>query len=227
MIKAIESFLNARFDFRRNVINQCIEYKVKSATNYEIMNLNDIFRIIQHAGLYMKLEELRSLFKSNFVQSHNPMQNYFDALPAWDGKVDHITKLAEHLKTKNQDDQPFLNIMFKKALVRSIACALYGVVNRIVFVMVSKQEMGKSWFLKKLNPFGEDYYCDLPLRDDKDTMFRFAENFMYNLEELADLKLSEINRMKALISMSLINERKPYAVDIILLKAILDSAKSY
>ena len=209
-ITRIELFLGKYFDFKRNEINQRVEFRLKNQKEYKELNLDSLYRLLLKNGFNIKLDLIRSLLKSDFVKDYNPIKNYFESLPKWDGKIDHIKILASHMTA---EDQEFFNEMFKKALVRSIACTLDNIVNRIVMVFVSKQELGKSWFIRKLNPFGNKYYSELPLREDKDTMFRFAETFIYNLEELASLNSKEINHLKAIISMATIDERKPYAID--------------
>jgi len=71
--------------------------------------------------------------------------------------------------------------------------------------------MGKSTFLRFLSPFKNEYYTEAPLRDTKDTEFKFAENYFFNLEELSSLNNIEVNRLKSIISITTIKERKPYA----------------
>ena len=209
-IRSVENYLNRQFDFRRNVITQKVEYKLKEGTEYVETNIDTVFRILKHNGFTIKLDELRSLFRSNFIIDYNPFQEHFDSLPEWDGSNDYIKRLSQHLKA---EDQEFFDLMFKKTLVRCLACSLGGVVNRIVMVFVSKQELGKSWFLRLLNPFGDKYYTELPIREDKDTYLKMAATFIWNIEELASMITKEIAKLKATISMATIDERKPYAAE--------------
>src|SRR4051812_8047700 len=92
-IVRVESFLEKRYEFKRNVINQRVEYRLKGKSEYKELNLNSVSRLLQHVGFNIKLDALHSLFKSDFVKDYNPMQEYFDVLPLWDGKTDHITTL--------------------------------------------------------------------------------------------------------------------------------------
>jgi predicted P-loop ATPase len=78
-----------------------------------------------------------------------------------------------------------------------------------------KQSTGKSTFIRFLSPFPiGQYYTESKVRDDKDGQFSFAENFIYNIEELSDMKNTDVNRLKAMISQAIIKERKPYAHDV-------------
>jgi predicted P-loop ATPase len=209
-IYKVELYLKKKYDFIKNEVTGSTDYKLKGERDidYRKINIDSIYRDIQHIGHKFTMGKLESLLASDFVESYNPFQVYFDNLPKWD-EVDHISSLAEHLTVTG--DKEFFLTQFKKCLVRCIACSIGLKENRIVFVLVGeKQEAGKSTFLRFLNPFGNKYYTESPIRDNKDSEFRFAENFIYNLEELSSLNNIEINKLKAIISKSIIKERRPF-----------------
>ena len=207
-IQKVEIFLKKNYEIRKNIITQQVEYRLVGEEMFTAINENSLYRELQHQGIKFSLQNLASLLQSDFVESYNPFLHYFESLPAWD-EIDHIAELANCVKA---DDQPFFNELFKKALVRSIACSCYNIVNRIVMVLVSeKQELGKSSFIRFLNPFGEKYYTESSLRDNKDSDFKLVENFIYNLEELSSLSSMDVNKLKATISVAIIKERRPYA----------------
>jgi hypothetical protein len=210
-IARVEIFLKKHYEMYRNEITTRIEVRLKNepqVNNFDKINADSIFRHLQHENFKFPIDKLKSLLKSDFIPVKNPFKEYFFNLPEWDG-VDYIAKLASYIKT---DDQEFWEIMFKKALVRSIACAIGDRENRIVMVLVQEdQNSGKSSFIRFLNPFGDKYYTEAPLRDGKDTEFRFSENFIYNLEELSALGALDINKLKAIISKSMVKERRAYA----------------
>lgn len=212
-IVKVEVYLRKNYTFRRNVITQIVEFSEKNGVLTEL-NLDTIYRKLQHIGFKFALAKLDSLLKSDFVPDYNPFAEYFLGLKEtnpWDPdkSPDFIKTLASYVHLA---DQEFFETQFKKALVRSIGCALYGVENRIVFVLVGEtQETGKSSFIRYLNPFGMKYYTEAPIHNNKDSSFAFSENFIYNLEELSELNKIEVNRLKAIISTATIKERKAYA----------------
>ncbi|MFI5141134.1 MAG: VapE domain-containing protein [Bacteroidia bacterium] len=207
-IVKVENYIQNEFDLQKNEITQQIEFRKKGSDKYETLNPDTIYRQLQHAGYKFPLTKLNSLLQSDFIPVYNPFTDYFESLPVWDGE-DYISELAEHVTC---DDQEFFNMQFKKALVRCIACACFAIVNRMVVVFVSeKQEIGKSSFIRFLNPFGEKYYTEASLRDNKDSEVRLSENFIYNLEELSSLSSIDVNKLKAIISIAVIKERRPYA----------------
>ena len=209
----VEVWLRKHWDFAENVITQVPEFKKKNENKYEVLNIDSIYRKLQHSGFKFGLDKLKSLLKSDFVEKYNPFLDYFDSLEAWDGKTDHIRELANYVSVQDQD---FFVRQFKKCLVRCIGCSLYGKENRIVFVLVGeKQNTGKSTFIRFLSPFKTKYYTEAPMHNNKDSSFSMSENFIYNLEELASLSNIDVNRLKSIISTATIKERKAYARDAI------------
>jgi len=210
-IEKMEMYLEAKYDFRRNIITQKSEVKLKKEVEFVKVNADSIYRDACKRGFNYPLDKIKSLLRSDFVQNYDPFREYFESLPKWDGVTDHIADLANHIQTNNQE---FWVNQFKKALVRSIPCSIANLENRIVMVLVGeKQNTGKSTFIKFLNPFGSKYYTDEKLKDDKDSIIRLSENFIYNLEELSGARGFEINALKAIISKKAIKQRKAYAED--------------
>lgn len=214
-IYKVEVWLRKNWEFAENIITQVPEFREKNDPNakFELLNIDSIYRKIQHAGFKFTLDKLKSLLRSDFINRYNPFFDFFNSLEPWDGKEDHIAKLASFVQVEDQD---FYLTQFKKMLSRCIGCSLYGRENRIVFVLVGeKQNTGKSTFLRFLNPFGSKYYTEAPLHNNKDSSFALAENFFYNLEELASLSNIDVNRLKSVISTTTIKERKAYARDVV------------
>ena len=206
-IEKAEIFLGKNYEFRKNIVTQKIEMRRVDAV-WQQLNDNTIYCEFQRNRIKYSFDKIKSLLRSNFVPEYDPFQDYFQALPEWDG-VDYVFELAKHVDC---DDQVWFAEMLTKHLVRAIRCALeVEYYNRIVFTIVSeRQEIGKSFFIRWLNPFGTQYYSEEFLRDDKDSQFRLSENFIYNLEELDTLSKMDVGKLKAMISKSGVNERVPY-----------------
>ena len=208
-IYKVEVWLKKHWEFAENEITQVAEFKKKGDKEFEIMNIHSIYRKMQHAGFKFSMDRLKSLLRSDFMYRYNPFHDYFNELKVWDKKVDYISELAKYVQV---EDQEFFTMQFKKCLVRCIGCSLYGVENRIVFVLVGeKQSTVKSTFLRFLNPFGSKYYTEAPIHNNKDSTLALAENFLYNIEELATASNMDVNRLKSFISTATIKERKAYA----------------
>jgi hypothetical protein len=209
-----EIIVGDKWEFRRNVVTQSTDYRIREnkSSVFEKVNYDTVTRFALHCGQTTSPDKIKSLLRSDFVPEYDPIKTYFLNLNQWDGQTDHISNYADHIKTESQE---FFLTMFKKHLVRAVAQIMENEVNRFVFVLVGeKQSTGKSTFIRSLSPFhGGQYYTESKVRDDKDGQFAFAENFIYNIEELSDMGNNDVNRLKAMISQAIIKERKPYSVD--------------
>lgn len=209
-VQKIQIWLSKRYDFKLNVVSQQAEMSGVGSHLFSNVNPDEIYRQTQMAKFKYSLTDLKSLLRSDFVKSYDPIFDYFKET-TFDG-TDYISQLAGYVKT---DDGGFWEKQFKKSLVRSIACGLGKKENRIVMVLYGKkQETGKTTFIRFLSPWGTDkYFTESPIigGNQKDTEIRFSENFIYNIEELAGLSRIDINKLKADISKSSIKERRAYA----------------
>jgi len=210
-----EIIVGDKWEFRRNVVTQSTDCRIRANQNsaFEKVNYDSVTRYALHCGQTTSPDKIKSLLRSDFVPEYDPIKTYFLNLPKWDGKTDYINKLISHIDCEDKD---FFRLMFKKHLVRAVGQIFDLSVNRFVFVLVGeKQSSGKSTFIRNLSPFKNGaYYTESKVRDDKDGQFAFAENFIYNIEELSDMKNTDVNRLKAMISQAIIKERKPYAHDV-------------
>lgn len=211
-IKKVEIWLNKRWAFKFNKVTSQPELMEIGKTDIQQVNVDEIYRQLELNRLKYNLNNVKSLMRSAFVKPYDPISEYFQST-TYDGTTDYIDQLAGYILTSNN---PFWRAMFKKALVRSIACGLGVKENRIVMVLYGrKQETGKSTFIRFLSPWKDGkYFTESPIigGNQKDTEIRFSENFIYNLEELAGLSRVDVNKLKADISKSTIKERRAYAV---------------
>jgi predicted P-loop ATPase len=210
-VAKVEYYLAKKYEFRIDIVRRIAEMRNVGQGDWVDLNEHEVFRHLQHDEPKIKysLQGIKSLLKSDFVSRYDPFIEYFEKIEKWDG-VDHIAKLCAFLKT---DDDEYFVEMLKKALVRTIKCALEpDYYNRIVLVFSSEaEEIGKSRFFMWLNPFKHLYYSDEILRDNKDSRLALCENFIYNLEELDGLNRHGSAKLKATISTRGVTDRLPYA----------------
>lgn len=208
-VQKIQLWLNKRYLFKLNIVTCQPEQSEIGYIESAPVNPDEIYRQTKMAKFSYSLADIKSLLKSSFVKSYDPIQDYFKSIP-YDGK-EHINQLSQYITT---EDEQFWQKQFKKSLVRSIACGLGKKENRIVMVLYGeKQETGKTTFIRFLSPWGtEKYFTESPIigGNTKDTEIRFSENFIYNIEELAGLSRIDINKLKADISKASIKERRAY-----------------
>ena len=223
-VEEIERFLDTQVRLRYNVIRrQCevgwIRSEVCDAPNdtlvYEPLtdrDENTLWSRMEKQGQRVRLGDIRNVLHSEFVPLFHPFRAYFEALPPWDG-VDYIGDLARTVHVKGDTGQ-FVEY-FRKWLV-GILPTIFDeqVVNHEILVFIGRQGNYKSTFFSLLLPPPLQPYFHLKMnsnRLNKDDMLILCECALVCLEEIDELKLADLNQLKALVTAKNINERAAYA----------------
>ena len=204
----ILNYINRRYDIRLNNITQDIQISFKGEHNWEKLAVNSFLIELAQANIKVTLSKLEIFLNSHLIPQFNPVREYFENLPGWDGE-DHIVKLAGYLPLK---ERALFEYHFKKWLVRCVKCALEEhYFNKQCLVLVQPQQnSGKSTWCRFLCPPELRNYFAEDMSTDKDARIQLARNFLINLDELSILAKKEINALKAYFSKTMINERLPY-----------------
>lgn len=135
---------------------------------------------------------------------------YFEALPKWD-KIDHIGNLAEYLKPKKLsegvDEMPRLKVIFKKMIVKMVACSMGKTLNKHCFVLIGEKGIGKTLFLNWLCPPGLPYIITSCIETSNDGLIKLTENFLIQIVGLN----KENNNLKIVLSTEQVRLRAPYS----------------
>lgn len=212
LITRIDNYLKPRYTFRSNMVKNAIEFQRKGETTWADVDERQALRI--------EAELLRKGFKSIGRTLHvllanapeyDPVLDYLKRLPAWDGKTDHIGHLAGYVLV-SPERRAWFDLMFKKHLVRILACALgYIPFNKQCFVFVSGQNDGKTTFLRFIAPpEWQEYYTEDIDFDNKDGLITLARNLFINLDELRNLSRQDINKVKSFLTKDHIKARMPF-----------------
>lgn len=206
----LKDYLMKIFDLQYNEVRNEIEYKAKSENEFKQLNENDIYAHLKENNVYFKKDDLKAILGSSIITQYNPIDRYFQSLSKWDGKTDHITTLISHIEYNGTVD---IKNHFKKWLVRSVKCALEpAYFNKQIFVLIGKQNDGKSTFCRFLVPVElEAYYTENPDFKSKDGEITLSQNFLINMDELANIGHEDTNKLKTFISKNSTNIRRPYA----------------
>lgn len=171
------------------------------------VNIQDIYRVID----------------SDYVPVFNPFADYLDSLPGWhDGCHDFIADLAATVSVKETARHPdgtstsdIWCRYLKKWLVGMVAgwCA-DDVVNNVILVLIGEQGAYKTtWFNCLLPPSLKQYFYTKTNanRMSKDDLLTLAQYALVCCEELDTMRPSELNQLKAAVTMPSIDERAAYA----------------
>lgn len=214
-IVRLRRYLNARYEFRLDIVSNEVEYRPKKAsdpnTPYTTLNENTLVVELYENGFTGFVDQLRALLQSSYVVEFDPFQTYFQNLPTWDAsKPDIIAQLAGYVKARDQD---WFVSQYRKMLVRTVACAIGAIpFNKQCLVLLGNQNDGKSSFIRFHIPKAlEKYYTEHIEFENKDGKFALCENFIINLDDLADLPKTDINKCKAFFTTDSVKIRRPFA----------------
>ena len=213
-IRTLEQFLASVARFRYNVITGQREYCYAGNTPFVPLTdreENSLWIQACKNGISCHPSHLQMLLNSEFVAPFNPFMHYLDSLSVWDG-TDHIGRLASTVHTGNDD---FFREGFRRWLVGIVASLCDSdKVNQIILVFVGAQGIYKSTFFNNLLPPEWRRYYSVRTsssRMTRDDRLVLAENALVCLEELDEMRPSEMNELKACITLKVIKERAAYA----------------
>jgi predicted P-loop ATPase len=140
---------------------------------------------------------------------YDPMVEFLK-IYKWDG-VDHIQRLAGFVIV-DDDRRAWFDLMFKKHMVRLIACAIGRLpFNKQAFILFGSQGDGKSSFLRFIIPILlKAYYTEQIDFESKDGLIALARNYVINLDELTSLSRHDITKIKAFLSYQGVKARLPF-----------------
>src|SRR5690606_18613772 len=86
-------YLEAKYDIMYNEISHDFQIAFMGSRDWHYLNLNSLIIELAKAGVDIPTGKLEILIRSEWISKYNPIKEYFNNLPKWDGE-DHILKLA-------------------------------------------------------------------------------------------------------------------------------------
>ena len=229
---AVELFLNERYRFRRNVLNGKVELadlpdvdtpadEAGRETSDHPLEwrpltqeaLNSIIRRAKKEQVCEKGSPKTAIVEfvhSEDVPVHNPIGDYLQQLPVWDGK-NHIAQLFSRLPGLTSEQQAFLATWLRSTVAHWLQMdTLHG--NECVPTLIGAQGCGKTTFFHRLLPMElRQYYLDhLNLSNKFDKEMALTNNLLVNLDELEAIRPSQHSALKQTLSKSKVNGRPIY-----------------
>jgi predicted P-loop ATPase len=207
----VESFLTNHYCLRYNIITGRTEYK-KGETFMDLtdFHINSILRSLAINNIRCSPSKLRSLLCSNYVLRYDPIKEYLDKLPIYDGTTDYIQALASTVQTTDHD----LWLKFFRMWLVAWMATMYDntIVNHTVIVLSGAQGIGKSRWLSRLVPAELSAYSFAGTinPENKDTLIYLSECFLIILDEFENLNRNQLGSIKELITKEKIKIRRPY-----------------
>lgn len=218
-VHEIEAFLGEYARYRHNVITGKCEMSRRNADgtwlNYVEVDdrvVNTLWTRMSKDVKPVRICDIRNILASEFVPLFNPFARYFDRLEPWDGVTDYIGQLAATVHVR--EGQERFAAYFKKWLVGVVASLLDDeVVNHEILVLIGPQGTYKTTWFNNLLPRDLQRYFYVKANNNritKDDVFTLAEFALICLEEIDELRPSELNQLKAMVTMKNVNERMAY-----------------
>lgn len=211
----IEGFLTTQAEFRKNVITGKEEIRHPDADGFVDLTdrmVNSLWSRMSKEGHTVRLCDVRSVLESEFVPEFNPFTQYFCSLPKWDGVTDHIGRLAATVQVEG--DAALFDMCFRKWLVATVASLMVKeVTNHEILVFVGRQGCYKTtWLARLLPPELQRYFSVRSNRGrvTKDDNLALSEFALICLEEIDEMRLEDINQLKAMVTLPAVNERRAY-----------------
>ena len=233
----IELFLSENYRFRRNILNGKVEFAIlpkadntaegntagnsgslSSASNEAELEFRPLTQaalnsIIIRAKREQVLEkgspktEITEYVTSEEVPEHNPVQEFLNSLPEWDGQ-NHIAKVLSRLPGITSEQLNYLTIWLRSSVAHWMQLdMLHG--NECVPTLIGFQGCGKTTFVRRLLPLHlREYYLDhLNLANKFDKEMALTNNLFVNLDELDAIRPSQQSSLKQTLSVSKVNGR--------------------
>ena len=152
---------------------------------------------------------MRLCVDSAHVEDYNPVADYLDHLPQWDGH-DHISDLAARVPTDYQD-WPRLFRRWLLAMVAQVRGMSQDHGNSIVPMLIGAQGTGKSTFCKMLLPRHlRQYYMDDIKMDNAEQVERvLGRMWLVNIDEYDAKTTREQAKIKRLLTERDVQVRRP------------------
>ena len=222
-VEDIQRFLEDRVVLRFNVVTRRVEYRIPSGWTEEGGGWTEITdRLLNSLWSEMmqqkpvRVQDMQRVIESDFVPEYNPFRFYLENLPRWDGRSDFLLELSASVLVKGDVEEQLLFARYlKKWLVGMVAAWVDDtVVNNVILILIGEQGSYKTtWFNYLLPPPLRQYFYTKTNanRMGRDDLLTLAQYALVCCEELDSMRPSELNQLKAAVTMPSIDERAAYA----------------
>ena len=213
-VEEIQQFLEDHVMLRYNVVTR----RVEASPDWEPVSdrlVNSLWTEMSR-DKQVRVQDIYRVLESDFVPEYHPFRFYLDSLPPWNGKDDYILELSSSVFVRGDvEEQMRFYEYLRKWLVAMVAAWVDDtVVNNVILVLIGPQGSYKTtWFQYLLPPPLRQYFYTKTNagRMSRDDLLTLAQYGLVCCEELDTMRPTELNQLKAAVTMTAINERAAYA----------------
>lgn len=212
-VAVLGEYLDQHYEFRHNLLSDKFEVRdfEKEDKFYPVSRevLNSISLKMKMDGVEIKggKQLLEEYIFSDMTPTHDPINDFLKALPAWDGQ-NHIGSLFGRIPGITTEQQYLLAIWLRSVVAHWMGMdKLHG--NECVATLIGSQGCGKStWCARLLPPELRMYYLDhLNLANKFDKEMALTSNLLVNIDELDQIRASQHPALKQTLSKVKVNGR--------------------
>ena len=211
----IDIFLNTNYELRKNVMRGVAEYRMRTGLGFSFQDLteearNSITMRAMSQGIKCWDKDIRRYVNSNDIMPYDPMDDYQEHLPRWDGR-DRVEPLARRIKT-DYEAWPRLFHIWMRSMVAMWKGKGQLTGNALVPLLIGRQGCGKSSFCRILLPRDlRDYYNDrINFKNEQDLNLGLTSFALINLDEFDKITQRQQIVLKYLVSTADLKYRPPY-----------------
>ena len=173
--------------------------------------ITDLHVAATEMGLGMEVKEIRTIFESSFAKTFDPVLNYMDECPEWDGH-DHIADLADSIVVNDPARFRKILTMWYVGMVQSYLHD--NIVNHIMIVLFTgSQGEGKTRAISKMLPQEMSHHLFIPkrLQITKEEFGNYiAHKLVIFVDEMQKLDKNDKDSLQGDVTIPKIDFRQPY-----------------
>ena len=191
------------------------EFRERTGVGFSFRDLteearNSITLRAMSQGIKCWDKDIRRYMNSENVELFNPLTEYLENLPRWDGK-DRVQALARRVPT-DYEEWPVLFHLWMRSMVAMWLGKGQLTGNALVPLLIGRQGCGKSSFCRILLPVDlREYYNDrINFKNETDLNLGLTSFGLINLDEFDKITQRQQIVLKYLVSTADLKYRTPY-----------------
>jgi len=212
----LREFFERRYDIRFNEVLQMTEYRPRHSFQFLFKELgrrelNTIHHEACIEGIDPTFGEIDEYAHSNYIPKFNPIEEYINQLPKWDGK-DRFAELAAMVPTDNANWER----LFSRWFLSMVAHWMHSDTshaNATAPILIGAQGFRKSTFWRLLLPPElQDYFTDsIDFRSNIEAERSLSRFLLINIDEFDQLSEKQFAFVKHLFQKPSTNIRRMYS----------------
>lgn len=218
LVFEVETYLAEKYEFRNNILSGKTEMRQKSdgeqtVAEWQILSTAMMNSIIRQAkkdnigGDNSPRQNIEEYILSNAIPVYNPIKEYLDNLPSWDGK-NHVANLFSRIPGINSEQLAWCSTWMRSMVAHWQNPNLLHA-NETVPILIGEQGCGKSTFANRLLPEHlREYFLDhINFGNKFDRDMALTNNLLVNIDEFDRLGQSQQAHLKQTLSKNKVNGR--------------------